>query len=150
MIYYVCYFLATNISAIYLFAILVKKLKTKWIVSMTKFLFISCSFFLQVKINLIWQSWCIGLTWQSFGSRGAAGVVFCEKALGATPGQTKLVPASSKTLLLIVTAEPISDTTSPSVAAYLLNCNKHSTSAVGGVTDHNLHSPHPPVLLMVG
>ena len=62
---------------------------------------------------------CIGFLWQGFGSRGATGVASVRSCQKLPLCPIKSMPAGSKLDTLLAKAEPMSDSGSASVMAYL-------------------------------
>ena len=60
-------------------------------------------------------AWCIGFTWQGFGSEGAAGVACVRRGQVLPPCQTEPGPAGSEMDPLLAKAEPVSDAGGASV-----------------------------------
>jgi len=71
----------TKSLSMYLFVTLVKKLKTEWIISMTKlFYFLQLFSPSQDQLNLTESVYWF--TWQGFGNRGAAGLASVRRLQG--------------------------------------------------------------------
>lgn len=73
---------------------------------------------------------CVGLTWQSFGSTGAAGVISARRDQELPLCLTKTVPPGFKVEPPLAKAELSSNSAGTSVITYFRKSEKYWTAAV--------------------